>query len=251
MIVQIASDIHIEKVFPTKMVITDFIIPMERVEILILAGDIGSIYHEENLKHFFLSCKEHFPNVIFVPGNNEYYLREGFEKNSMKELNKILEIMCKESDILLLNNSYVELEEYIIFGSTWWSLIPENLNMRIFKDNGNQIDSDDFNIMHFQSRQCLNQVLEKKGNKNLVVVSHYCPTKFGTMNMHHKNNDFIDLIPYYFSSSEKYLKGLVDTWIFGHTHVFRDFYFDNGPTRVISNADPRKKFFRKNFCLEL
>ena len=71
------------------------------------------------------------------------------------------------------------------------------------------------------------------------------------MNMHHKNNDFIDLIPYYFSSSEKYLKGLVDTWIFGHTHVFRDFYFDNGPTRVISNADPRKKFFRKNFCLEL
>ena len=111
--------------------------------------------------------------------------------------------MCKESDILLLNNSYVELEEYIIFGSTWWSLIPENLNMRIFKDNGNQIDSDDFNIMHFQSRQCLNQVLEKKGNKNLVVVSHYCPTKFGTMNMHHKNNDFIDLIPYYFSSSKK------------------------------------------------
>ena len=56
--------------------------------------------------------------------------------------------------------------------------------------------------------------------KKILVVSHYCPTKLGTMNNHHKRDDFNGLVPYYFSSSEKYLKqNLIDTWVFGHTHV--------------------------------
>ena len=54
--VQIASDIHIEKIYPKSPEITDYIIPSS--ETLILAGDIGSIYHYEVLKNFFISCKK-------------------------------------------------------------------------------------------------------------------------------------------------------------------------------------------------
>ena len=251
MLFQVASDIHIEKLFPRKVELTEFITPVEGVQNLILAGDIGSIYQYEELKHFFLSCKKHFINVLYVPGNNEYYLRDGFEPKTMQQLDEDLIQLCKETGVIHLNNSFIETDTHIIFGSAWWSYIPDLLTMKIFKEIGQQINADDFNCMHNMARRSLNSVLAQKKNKKVLVITHYCPTKFGTMNLHHKKADFVDLVPYYFSSSEKYLNGLVDVWVFGHTHVFRDFYFKNDGTRIISNADPRKKFFRKNFCFEI
>jgi predicted phosphodiesterase len=245
---QIASDIHIEKISKIDPVITDYIIPS--APNLILAGDIGSIYRSVELTHFLRSCNEHFESVIFVPGNNEYYLREGHTIKPMEELNQDLERICKETGVYLLNNAYIETEELIIFGSTWWSYIPDILNMNV-NIGSKKMTSDDFNYLHNISRLSLNKLLMQNiSNKKVLVVSHYCPTKLGTMNSHHKKDDFTNLVPYYFSSSEKYLKkSNVDTWIFGHTHVFRDFVFNGDQTRIISNADPRKKFFRRDFVI--
>lgn len=246
---QLASDIHIEKRYPEKLSITDFITPC--CKSLILAGDIGSIYYEDQLNWFFQTCKENFETVIFVPGNNEYYSRDGFEQVTFTELNKRIAKICNETGVILLNNSYLETEDLIIFGSTWWSGIPDQLSMRI-KIDDHHITADEFNCLHYVSKISLNRVLAIKGSKRILVITHYCPTKLGTMNSHHKKDDFVSLVPYYFASSEKYLKsGIIDAWIFGHTHVFRDFFFDRSETslttRIISNADPRKKFFRTNF----
>ena len=246
---QLASDIHIEKRYPANLSITDFITPCCKT--LILAGDIGSIYYYEQLKFFFDSCSQLFETVIFVPGNNEYYSREGFEQVAFEELNKRLVTLCEDTNIVLLNNAYIETEDLIIFGSTWWSGIPDQISMRI-KITDNQITPDEFNCLHYIAKICLNRVIANKGDKKLLVITHYCPTKLGTMNSHHKKDDFVSLVPYYFASSEKFLKaGMVDTWVFGHTHVFRDFVFDRSDTqlhtRIISNADPRKKFFRPNY----
>ena len=105
---QVESDIHLEKLYPQMCNIEDFIIPVEGVENLILAGDIGSIYQIDALKHFFISCKNIFKNILYVPGNNEYYLREGFSVKTKKELDCDLEKLCSETGILLLNNSYIE-----------------------------------------------------------------------------------------------------------------------------------------------
>jgi predicted phosphodiesterase len=248
--VQIASDIHIEKLYPETPKITNFITPVDGVDTLILAGDIGSIYHSEALKFFLLSCKEHFTNVIYVPGNNEYYERPGFEPVTFAELESRLKELCKYCEVILLNNSYIETDEFVIFGSVWWSHIPDVLTMKIYKAPGIPIDSDDFNHMHNASRRCLNTLIGRLNGKKLIVITHYCPTRFGTMNMYHRKTEFEPLTPYYFSSSEKFLRsGAVNMWIFGHTHVFRDFYFENTRTRLISNADPRKKVFRKNFTV--
>ncbi len=250
---QVASDIHIEKRHPRNLSITDFIVPSAPT--LILAGDIGSLYYVEQLTYFLKSCSQFFETVFFVPGNNEYYSREGFAQVPFKVLNARLSSICSEANVILLNNSYVETDDLIIFGSTWWSDIPEHLSMRI-KIEESQITSDDFNFMHYLARMSLNHVLKIKGDKKLMVITHYCPTKIGTMNLHHKKPNFTSFIPYYFSSSEKYVRmGMISAWIFGHTHVFRDFNFECDDltlqTRIISNADPCKSFFKKNFCFEL
>ena len=258
MILQIASDIHIEKLYPKLSIITDFIIPNKDADILILAGDIGSIYHVELMKTFFMSCKVHFKNVIFVPGNNEYYEREGFAPKPMSELFVDITNICSETGIIMLDNSYIECPDFIIFGSSWWSHVPDTLNMKIYDDEMERINSDDFNFLHNTSRRCLNKLLTKiekddtRKNKKLIVITHYCPTRLGTMNFHHKKSEFDDLVPYYFSSSEKFLRsGKIDVWIYGHTHVFRDFYFENTKTRIISNADPRKRFFKPDYSISI
>lgn len=246
---QLASDIHIEKKYPKLCSITDFIIPVAKN--LILAGDIGSVYYKDQLVTFFQSCTENFESVIFVPGNNEYYTKEPVPPMSFKEANAVLYDICVQTGVILLNNMYLETPDLIIFGSTWWSLIPDSLNMRIMMDNS-QITADEFNFMHITARLSLNSVIEKKGTKKLLVITHYCPTKIGTMNNHHLSDEFKSLVPYYFSSEEKFLKsGKIDAWIFGHTHVFRDFVFEKSCTRIMSNADPRKNFFRKNFAFSV
>jgi predicted phosphodiesterase len=246
---QLASDIHIEKKFPEKPGICDFITPCCKT--LILAGDIGSIYFDDQLQHFFKTCMDQFQTVIYVPGNNEYYSREGFEPVSFDVLNKKLAQLCKDCGVILLVNSCIETDDLIIFGSTWWSFIPDQLNLRI-KIGDHQITADEFNCMHYMAKISLSRVLESRGSKKVLVITHYCPTTIGTMNLHHKRDEFKALIPYYFADSEKFLQsGIVNTWIFGHTHVFRDMFFETTEssmaTRILSNADPRKRFFRTNF----
>lgn len=250
---QLASDIHIEKQYPRLLSIRDFITPVSPN--LILAGDIGSIYYTDQLEYFFKTCKEFFECVIFVPGNNEYYSREKYEPLSFSELNRRLEKMCEAQGIILLNNAFVETDDLVIFGSTWWSYIPDQLNMRI-KIDQHQITADEFNYLHYLARISLSNVLTSRSNKRILVITHYCPTKMGTMNSHHKKDDFLQLVPYYFSNSESFLKqGTIHTWVYGHTHVFRDFIFDRSEscthTRIISNADPRKKFFRPAFTFDV
>ena len=90
---QLASDIHIEKLFPSLCSIVDFITPS--CKNLILAGDIGSIYYKEQLTHFLRTCADNFETVIFVPGNNEYYTREEFEPETVdSNLCAVSSIFC-------------------------------------------------------------------------------------------------------------------------------------------------------------
>lgn len=276
---QIASDIHIEKyplnkrghdignTSPTEdddppadeeknklLSITDFI--EVSAPNLILAGDIGSAYHTEQLIHFLKSCKDCFETVIYVAGNNEYYLRKGYKLRPMLELENTLKNICTEAGVYYLNNSYIETDTHIIFGSTWWSRVDGSPLMNILYDD-HTINSDDFSYMHYLSRISLNKVIRanEMAKKKLIVVSHYCPTKIGTMSWYHKQDEFSNLVPYYFSASESFLnRGDIKMWVYGHTHVFRDFMFEgtnSTATRIVSNADPRKKFFKKNFVLEI
>ena len=292
LIFQIASDIHIEKYFngfdklpdkitadnengnnspnedediepktkedfPKLLSITDFI--DVSAQNLILAGDIGSAYYEEQLTYFLKSCKEKFESVIYIAGNNEYYHRKGFQLKPVKELENTIKQICVDTGVYYLNNSYIETDTHIIFGSTWWSRVNGSPGMNILYED-HIINSDDFNFMHYTSRMSLNKVIEinKTLGKKLVVVTHYCPTKIGTMSGYHKREEFTHLVPYYFSESEQFLnKGCVDVWIYGHTHISRDFIFDTGNinvkgTRIISNADPKKqKFFKRNFTFDV
>ena len=88
---QIASDLHIEyknDEIPNPL---DYIIPT--AEILILAGDIGSLYKIEQLEGFLIKLSGYFKHIIYVPGNQEYYTINENEQTPMSILlNKLYKI---------------------------------------------------------------------------------------------------------------------------------------------------------------
>ena len=67
---QISSDLHIENfeddVDPLKLI-------TPKADVLILAGDIGSLYKYEQLFRFINNLVNHFKFILYIPGNHEYY----------------------------------------------------------------------------------------------------------------------------------------------------------------------------------
>ena len=89
---QIVSDLHIEYKNNTVPDPLDLITP--EADILVLAGDIGSLYKFDQLRNFMVKLCEYFQLVLYVPGNHEYYkIPENEEKISINNLLDRLEYL--------------------------------------------------------------------------------------------------------------------------------------------------------------
>ena len=69
---QIVSDLHIEYRNDQIPEPLDYITPT--AEILILAGDIGSLYKYKQLVGFLEKLCVYFKYVVYIPGNHEFYM---------------------------------------------------------------------------------------------------------------------------------------------------------------------------------
>ena len=66
---QLGSDFHIE-CFDNPNV-SNFVIPSSNV--LVLCGDIGSLYKFDQLINFFKQLSKLYKKIIYIPGNHEFY----------------------------------------------------------------------------------------------------------------------------------------------------------------------------------
>lgn len=123
--VQIYSDLHIEfyKTFPKIEPLCD---------ILILAGDIGSIYHNQ-FKPFFDYVSMNWKKIYYILGNHEYYgSNHCFYKTQKKYVEYFTNydnifLLDREKSILSINDEqeYGEnrdnIDNVVILGTTLWS----------------------------------------------------------------------------------------------------------------------------------
>ena len=172
---QIVSDLHIEYNNDEVPDPLSFITPS--ADVLILAGDIGSFYKYDQLKQFLTKLCQHFEIVIYVPGNNEYYIQKGFQPHSMKFLFKRIKKLQYDIDNLhILNNKSVEIDDICIVGCTLWSNpmieIPRYI-VRI-KEMNTKLYKQKFNEELGYITKMVEYCKEKK--KKLLVVTHYMPT---------------------------------------------------------------------------
>lgn len=245
---QVASDLHTE--FNKCDNYLDLITPS--ADILILAGDIGSLYEYENLKNLLKKICEGFNTVIYVPGNHEFYYRKGHAPLSMKDLRHRLNMLGESiKNLYILDKGAVEIDGVCIAGVTLWSNPKVKLPSYIVQIKG--VGNFEYANMFNSDVEYVKNVIEycKQKELRLVVVSHHCPS-YSLLEGCDKNPKFESL---YASDLDYLLDGdSIHTWIFGHNHKNFDIKSEKG-TRLVSNQKGKPKDrinnFSKNFCIKV
>ena len=247
---QICSDIHIEYKSDEIPDPLDYITPS--AEILVLAGDIGSFYKIEQLKGFLERLCPLFKTVIYVPGNQEYYLVNNHESLPMYQLlNRLYEIEANIKNLYVLNQTSIIVNDICITGCTLWSDIKITIPKFIVRING--INNEVYKKKHSNDLKYINKMIDycAKNNLKLVVITHYCPT-YKVLENSNRRDKYSSL---YMTDLDYLLKSnMVNTWICGHIHRNFDFYSENG-TRLVGNqkGKPKDKItdFSKNFVVKI
>jgi predicted phosphodiesterase len=250
---QIVSDLHIE--YKNDEIPDPLTLITPSAEILILAGDIGSLYKYEQLKGFLEKLCIYFKTVLYVPGNHEFYMvpyNNLYKPLPFSDLVDRLFLLEKSIDnLFILNQSSVIINNICITGCTLWSKVEINIPHFIVRINGmtnklyEQKYSNDLKYIQKMINYC-------KSNKlQMLVVTHHCPT-YDVLSDKRVNDKYVSL---YVSRLDHLLTSSnVHTWVAGHTHRNFDFV-TNGGTRLVSNqkGKPRDNVydFSKSFVIQV
>lgn len=245
--IQILSDIHIEYKNDTVPNPLNYIDP-SLCDILILAGDIGSLYKYDQLFTFLTELCLYFKIVLYIPGNHEYYYFDDIPKLTFDELTERLynlEKMIK--NLFILNGKSMIIGNMCFTGCTLWSRlkIPLPKFVKI-----HEFDSVDYNNLFRKDVKYITDMSHycKQNKLKLVVITHHCPT--------------YDVLRLYDNLSSLYVSNLdhllqykwIPVWICGHTHTNFDIV-SKGGTRVVSNqlGKPKDNInnFSKNFIISI
>ena len=247
---QLASDLHIEYQ-NNKVDAFDYITPS--ADILILAGDIGSLYKIDQLTDFLESLAESFKYILYVPGNNEYYTCNGYTPLPMDVLEtRLYDLQDTIKNLYIINQNSVIINDICIVGCTLWSKPECKVPPFIVRING--LNTYKYKEKYYNDLNYIKKIIKYSQEKNykLIVVTHYVPTYKVLQNNRTKRQNFVSL----YASHLDYLldKNMVDIWIAGHIHSNFDMITDKG-CRLIGNqkGKPRDniKDYRKNYTFSL
>jgi len=225
--IHILSDLHIEYSAFTPHVVD--------ADVIVLAGDICSGIRG------IVWARQAWPDkeVVFVPGNHEYYRSEiGIE-------NEMMEQAARVYGVHVLNRNEVVISGVRFLGATLWTdfgLFGEVERRYAYAAALNGLR--DFRVIDYGSKTFMPQDsvelnaadvtwLEEKLKRETfdgptVVVTHHLPSGSSVEERFKK-----DLLAACFASNYDHLMGYSKLWVHGHTHDSFDYEL-NG-TRVICN----------------
>jgi Icc-related predicted phosphoesterase len=219
--IQIMSDLHLEwrNFRNDRDLFLRRLIPAEPIDVLILAGDIAG---KDLLAEVLTQICERDCEVVFVPGNHEYY------HSSFFEIHGILHDLSLPNLHVLLNKS-VTIQGQRFVGTTMW--FPDGPAIKNLKGGLN-----DFRyIEHFEelvkirNREAV-EFLNSEVQENDVVVTHHLPL-FQSITGSYVG-DLMNCF-YLCDMSEVIETAKPKLWIHGHVHESNNYRF--AETRIISN----------------
>jgi hypothetical protein len=233
---QIASDLHLEFYKGNAQKYKKLLKPVEGVDVLVLAGDIG--YPEDEItKEFLKWCCENWKKVFWIFGNHEYY-----SKGCMTMKEKEEKALQLEKEILGLNVSVPSERKELVFpgvrivGATLWSelvykdVVHSISDFRYIWNEEKNLSFDDYNLFHKRDKQYLEETILAHPNESIVVVTHHLPS----YKMILPQFDESPVNEAFASHCERLIgHENVLTWICGHSHgsnqvkiekVSNDFY---------------------------
>lgn len=227
--IRLLSDLHTEFRLPYK---THAMSEYRGEDVLVLAGDIasGSTNTMAVIKHFL---DLGFPQIVYVPGNHEYY-GTGFDEFNAKMENKCMEF----DNVHFLNPGCVIINKVMFVGGTLWTNFADNP----FSQSAAKRGISDFRyIREFDVNRCaktyyehldyIKDGYENRGDNRVVVVTHFLPAR-ECIAPRFRNGDLIN--DYFANDLGDYISNMSNTtWLFGHTHDATSIML--GDTRVIAN----------------
>lgn len=228
--IQYYSDLHLE--FPDNK---EYILnnPIEPIaDILILAGDIVPFKIIDNHQDFFNHISRNFKTTYWMPGNHEYYYYN-------VDSSRFLDTKIREN-IFLVNNCIKEISGVNIIFSTLWSNISESKrwliqqslsDFKVIKYNDHLFNVDDYNSLHKESLEFIQNALNETSDNKTVVVTHHAPT---FVNYPEKYVDSKINEAFASNLTELIEDNSIDFWIYGHHHSnVNEFQIDN--TKLVTN----------------
>lgn len=224
MIIQIMSDLHLEMHRDDGVEFINSLDPTG-VDVLVLAGDIFSIYHGRKQAEMVLEAfSDKFKHIIMTMGNHEHY--GGVPEKTREIIHSIADDL---GNVEVLDNSSVVINDQRFIGGTGW--FPYNAYADLYKRHMN-----DFRIIIgfeewvYGQHTELDVLLNGELLESDIVVTHHLPSiqciapkyKLSPLNAFFLS-EFDDLI----------LEKRPKLWCFGHTH--EQFDFNIGPTRLVCN----------------
>jgi len=231
--VQIFSDLHLEHVNNIPKI-------KPLCEIIILGGDIGNI-SISTYEKFIEYCSKNWTYVLVILGNHEFYNLD--YDDALLEYTKLFE---KYENIILLNNSSIIINDYMFIGSIFWTTTHPTIQYVI--NDFNQIQNftyEKYNELHqYDNKFLTNFLKDYKLNKNLVVITHFPPTRKNVSDPKYKSQSSI-ITNYFANELDNKLIKKASTWIYGHTHWSNEFNINS--TKMISNQMGYFDEINKNF----
>ena len=241
---QILSDIHIEHHMDGGR---DFVKSMDPtgVDVLILAGDIGTFFRGQELYAFFgMVCKK-YPKVLYILGNHEHYQYDPTRTaRGVKELKKIF-----ADQLTVLDSSFVyEFGGKRFFGDTmWYQDRPDNFMHEEFFPDFKWIKH--CKPFVYDQNPVFRANADKLVQKGDIVITHHLPSDRSvcpSWKASQTNRFFVSAMDDLIADRQPAL------WIHGHTHTGCDYVADN--TRIICNPfgyPGAHVGFRENLIVEV
>lgn len=226
--IRLMSDLHTEFRLPYK---TQPLSEYRGEDVLVLAGDIasGSKNTIEVLKHF----ADLFPQVVYVPGNHEYY------GTSFHDFNQKMQEKCaKISNLHFLHRDTARIGDVYFIGATLWT----NFNKDPLSEHAARRMIADFRLIkdfqpadaveqYYLDREYLKMAYETFVGKK-VIITHFLPAR-ECISPRFKT-DTSGLNDYFANNLGDWIVDMQNTtWMFGHTHDPVDMHIGN--TRVVAN----------------
>ena len=228
--IQYCSDLHLEFQDNKEYILNNPIEPI--ADILILAGDIVPFKIIDNHQDFFNYISRNFKTTYWIPGNHEYYYYN-------VDSSRFLDTKIREN-IFLVNNCVKEVSGINLIFSTLWSNISESKrwliqqslsDFKVIKYIDCLFNVDDYNLLHKDSLEFIQNTLNETSDNKTVVVTHHVPT-------------FVNYPEKYVNSkiNEAFASNLteliednnIDFWIYGHHHSNSN-DFQIGNTKLVTN----------------
>lgn len=231
MTVQYASDLHLE--FPQNKAFLKQNPLVPSADVLLLAGDIVPFAILDKHDDFFSYLSDNFQFTYWVPGNHEYY-----HYDLSKKSGELFETI--KSNVFLVNNKTIEIENVkFIFSTLWskispahqWQIERSLSDFQVIKHNNLRLSAEVYNEQHSNCLNFIAKEIQLSNNCNSVVITHHVPT-FLNYPESYKGDvlneafaiELFDLIE----------RSNVNYWLYGHHHCnTSDFCI--GKTNLITN----------------